>query len=139
MTDILITTTPTVAGFEIEATLGAVFGLVVRSHDPAGPRADLTRRVPCVDCRRASPAACSRSLFGAEQLAEARDHALARVRENAVALGADAVVSVRFDSSEIGASASEVVAYGTAVRFRPAPESTEPNPWPLHRVELSRR
>lgn len=39
-----------------------------------------------------------------------------RLKENASALGANAVISVRFDSSEIGNTMTEVVAYGTAVR-----------------------
>ena len=38
---------------------------------------------------------------------------------NATAMGADAVVMMRFDSSEIGQTMSEVVAYGTAVKVVP--------------------
>ena len=42
--------------------------------------------------------------------------------ENARLIGADAVIAVRFDSSEIGQQFTEIVAYGTAVKVDPAPE-----------------
>ena len=40
--------------------------------------------------------------------------------ENATLLGADAVIAVRFDSSEIGNQFTEIVAYGTAVKVASA-------------------
>lgn len=48
-------------------------------------------------------------------LEEARNHAIERLIKNANSMGANAVVMMRFDSSEIGQTMSEVVAYGTAV------------------------
>ena len=48
-------------------------------------------------------------------LEDARKQAIDRLVENASAMGANAVVMMRFDSSEIGQTMSEVVAYGTAV------------------------
>ena len=102
----LIVTTNGVSEYEIVETLGQVFGLVVRSRGVAG---DL--------------AAGLRSLVGGEiteysqMLEDARRHALDRLAENAQLMGADAVVGMRFDSSEIGETMTEVVAYGTAVRF----------------------
>ena len=48
-------------------------------------------------------------------LEDSRRHAIDRMGENARLLGADAVVGVRFDSSEIGQQLTEIVAYGTAV------------------------
>ena len=62
-----------------------------------------------------------RSLVGGEiheytqMLEEARRHALDRLASNAALMGANAVVAMRFDSSEIGETMSEIVAYGTAV------------------------
>jgi uncharacterized protein YbjQ (UPF0145 family) len=50
-------------------------------------------------------------------LAEAREQALDRMLEEARALGADAVVALRYSSSEISSGAAEVLVYGTAVRF----------------------
>jgi uncharacterized protein YbjQ (UPF0145 family) len=48
-------------------------------------------------------------------LEEARRHAIDRMVANATAMGANAVIMMRFDSSEIGQTMSEIVAYGTAV------------------------
>ena len=53
-------------------------------------------------------------------LEEARRHALDRLVTNARAMGANAVVMMRFDSAEIGQTMSEIVAYGTAVVIEPA-------------------
>ena len=50
---------------------------------------------------------------------EARRHALDRMVQNATAMGANAIVMMRFDSSEIGQTMSEIVAYGTAVVAQP--------------------
>ena len=43
-----------------------------------------------------------------------------RMIENATVLGANAIVSMRFDSSEVGQALTEIVAYGTAVVIGPA-------------------
>jgi uncharacterized protein YbjQ (UPF0145 family) len=102
----LILTTPYVPGSRIVETRGHVFGLVVRSRGLAG-----------------NIAAGFRSLFGGEiheyteLLEDTRRQAIDRMVQNATLLGADAVVSFRFDSSELGGSMSEIVAYGTAVRI----------------------
>ena len=61
-----------------------------------------------------------RSIVGGEiheytqMLEEARRHAIDRLVENAALMGANAVLVMRFDSSEIGETMSEIVAYGTA-------------------------
>ena len=66
-----------------------------------------------------------RSLAGGEikeytaMLTEARNHAVGRMKANARELGANGVVAMRFDSSEIGQTMSEIVAYGTAVVLEP--------------------
>ena len=49
---------------------------------------------------------------------EARAIAVNRMTEEAAALGADAIVNVRYATSSIMAGAAEVMAYGTAVRYR---------------------
>jgi uncharacterized protein YbjQ (UPF0145 family) len=54
-----------------------------------------------------------------ELLEDSRRHAMDRMIENAALLGANAVVGMRFDSSEIGTSLTEIVAYGTAVLVVP--------------------
>jgi uncharacterized protein YbjQ (UPF0145 family) len=108
----LIVTTPDIAGRRIAETLGQAFGVVVRSRGLGG-----------------NIVAGLRSLVGGEiveytqMLEEARRHAIDRMTENAALMGADAVVVMRFDSSEIGDTMSEIVAYGTAVRL--APDNTQ--------------
>lgn len=106
----LVVTTETVPGHRVDKTLGQVFGLVVRSRGLVG-----------------NIAAGLRTVIGGEVneyttlLEQARGHAVDRLCENAAAMGANAVVMMRFDSSEIGQVMSEVVAYGTAVVISPLP------------------
>jgi uncharacterized protein YbjQ (UPF0145 family) len=63
-----------------------------------------------------------KSLVGGERkgmtkmLAEGREHATERLVEEAEAKGADAVIVFRFDTSELGATWTEICAYETAVR-----------------------
>ncbi|MGL4313476.1 MAG: YbjQ family protein [Sphingomonas sp.] len=108
----LVTTTETVPGHAVRATLGQVFGVVVRSRGIGG---NLTAGL--------------RSIVGGEipeytrLVEEARRHAIDRMVQNAVLMGANAVVMMRFDSGEIAQSMNEVVAYGTAVILDPAPQA----------------
>jgi uncharacterized protein YbjQ (UPF0145 family) len=101
---LIIATTPFVAGYRVAETRGHVFGLVVRSRGLAG-----------------NIAAGIRSLGGGEiheytqLLEDTRRQAVDRMVQNATLMGANAVISMRFDSSEIGGAMSEIVAYGTAV------------------------
>ena len=100
----LVVTTENVPGHTVERVLGQVFGIVVRSRGIGG---NIT--------------AALRSLGGGEikeyteMLEDARKAAIDRLVQNAHAMGANAVVMMRFDSSEVGQTMSEVVAYGTAV------------------------
>lgn len=100
----IVVTSEYVAGYRIVETKGQVFGLVVRSRGIGG-----------------NVMAGLRSIVGGEiteytqMLEEARRHATDRMVQNAQAMGANAVVMMRFDSSEIGQTMSEIVAYGTAV------------------------
>jgi uncharacterized protein YbjQ (UPF0145 family) len=57
-------------------------------------------------------------------LEDARREALDRLVQSATAAGGNAVVMMRFDSSEMGQTMSEIVAYGTAVVAEPLPPST---------------
>ncbi len=104
----LVVTTEHVPGRQVREVKGQVFGLVVRSRGLGG-----------------NIMAGLRSLGGGEiteyteLLEEARRHAVDRMIQNATTVGADAVVMMRFDSSEIGQTMSEIVAYGTAVVLEP--------------------
>lgn len=68
--------------------------------------------------------AAFRNLVGGEVpeytklIAEAREQALNRLEQNAKAMGADAVVGIRFTTSSIAQGAAELFAYGTAVKLQ---------------------
>ncbi len=100
----LVVTTETVPGSRRVKTLGQCFGVVVRSRGVGG-----------------NVLAGLRSIIGGEiheytqLLEEARRQAVDRMVTNATTMGANAVLMMRFDSSEIGQFMSEIVAYGTAV------------------------
>lgn len=100
----IITTTENIAGHKTIRSLGQCFGLVVRSRGLGG-----------------NIMAGLRSIVGGEikeytqMLEEARRHATDRMVKNATEMGANAIVMMRFDSSEMGQTMSEIVAYGTAV------------------------
>jgi uncharacterized protein YbjQ (UPF0145 family) len=101
---VIVATTNEIAGHRIVETRGQVFGVVVRSRGLGG---NIT--------------AALRSLGGGEiheyteMLEDARRQAIDRMVTNATAMGANAIVAMRFDSSELGNTMSEVVAYGTAI------------------------
>lgn len=100
----IVVTSENVAGYRVKETKGQAFGLVVRSRGLGG-----------------NIMAGLRSLKGGEiteyteMLEEARRHAVDRLVQNATTMGANGIVMMRFDSSEIGQTMSEIVAYGTAV------------------------
>jgi len=104
----IVATTEDLAGYRVDRTLGQVFGVVVRSRGAAG-----------------NFMASLRSVFGGEireyteMVEQARRQAIDRMATNATFMGANAVLMMRFDSSEIGQTMSEVVAYGTAAYVVP--------------------
>jgi uncharacterized protein YbjQ (UPF0145 family) len=106
----IVVTTENLTGHRVREVKGACFGVVVRSRGLGG-----------------NIMAGLRSIVGGEikeytaMIEEARRHAIDRMVENASLMGANAVVMMRFDSSEIGQAMSEIVAYGTAVVVEPDP------------------
>ncbi|MEA2677657.1 MAG: hypothetical protein QOJ81_1798 [Chloroflexota bacterium] len=100
----LIATAPFIAGWTVTETRGQVFGLVVRSRGLGG-----------------NIMAGLRSLGGGEiheytsLLEDTRRQAIDRMVQNATMMGANAIISMRFDSSGLAGTMSEIVAYGTAV------------------------
>jgi uncharacterized protein YbjQ (UPF0145 family) len=97
-----VVTMETVPGREISSVVGDVVGVVARTREL---RPDLRGGNP-VDGY-------------VVMLTDSRQDAVARMVEMAVAAGADAVVGLKFDCSEITQSLSEVAAYGTAVKLVP--------------------
>jgi uncharacterized protein YbjQ (UPF0145 family) len=103
----LIATTNDAPGHEVEEVLGEVFGLTVRSRN-------LGSQI----------GAGLKSIIGGElggmtkMLAQGRQEAIARLVAEAEAKGANAILAMRFDTSELGSTWTEICAYGTAVRLR---------------------
>jgi|SRR5215470_1786232 len=103
----LITTGNDLPGYEITEVIGEVFGLTVRARH-------LGSQI----------GAGFKSLVGGElrgmttMLAEGRQQAIARLVDEAAGRGGDAIIAMRFDTSELGSTWTEICAYGTAVRTR---------------------
>jgi len=110
----IIVTTPEIPGRRIRRTLGLVRGNTIRSRH-------LGRDIMAV----------FRNIAGGEiheytkMLAEAREQAIDRMQEEARALGADAVVGLRFQTAEVMSGAAEMLCYGTAVQLEAHAEEPE--------------
>ncbi|WP_149202503.1 YbjQ family protein, partial [Actinotalea subterranea] len=106
----IVVTTNDLPGHRIEAVLGEVMGLTVRS---ANLGANFT--------------AGFRAMGGGEipeytdLVYQSRQQVMARMVEEARRRGANAILAMRFDNGSIGQSFSEVCAYGTAAVVRPIP------------------
>jgi uncharacterized protein YbjQ (UPF0145 family) len=105
----LIATTNDIPGYEITDVYGEVFGLTVRSRNAFSQLG-----------------AGLKSIMGGElkgmtkALVDSRNDVIARMTEEAEAKGANAIVAMRFDTSEMGDTWTEICAYGTAVRINKA-------------------
>ena len=105
----LIATTNELPGYEIEEVFGEVFGLTVRSRNIGSQLG-----------------AGLKSILGGElkgmtkALVDSRQQVTDRMVEEAEAKGANAIVAMRFDTSEMGDTWTEICAYGTAIRARKA-------------------
>jgi uncharacterized protein YbjQ (UPF0145 family) len=103
----LIVTMNDIPGYEVEEVMGEVFGLTVRSRNIGSQIGSGLK-----------------SMFGGElkgmttMLKEGREQGVERMVAEAEALGANAIIAMRFDTSELGTSWTEICAYGTAVRVR---------------------
>lgn len=100
----IIATTEEIAGARVVRVIGLVQGSTVRARHIGR---DVT--------------AFFKNITGGEileytkLLAEAREQCLDRMREEAARLGANAIIAVRFSSTDISEGASELLVYGTAV------------------------
>ena len=103
----ILTTTETIPGRDIDDVLGVAKGNVVRARFVGR---DIVAGL--------------RTLVGGEVdeytklMAESREQALDRMSAHAQSLGADAVVNIRFSTAMIMQGSSEILAYGTAVRLK---------------------
>ena len=104
---LLVTTANDVSGREVAAYLGVVRGLVVRATSVVS-----------------GIAGGIKSMFGGniseyERVCEkAREDAFRRMVDHARAIGADAIIAMRYDATEFMQGTTEVLAYGTAVKLR---------------------
>jgi uncharacterized protein YbjQ (UPF0145 family) len=103
----LISTMNDLPGYEITEVLGEVFGLTVRSRNIGSQFG-----------------AGLKSLVGGElkgmtkNLVTSRQEVVQRMVDEAALRGADAIMAMRFDTSEMGGNWTELCAYGTAVKVR---------------------
>jgi uncharacterized protein YbjQ (UPF0145 family) len=103
----LISTMNDIPGYEVTDVLGEVFGLTVRSRNIGSQMG-----------------AAFKALAGGElkgmtkNLTASRQDVISRMVEEAQAKGADAVLAMRFDTSDMGGNWTEICAYGTAVKTR---------------------
>jgi len=103
----LISTMNDIPGYEVTEVLGEVFGLTVRSRNVGSQLG-----------------AAFKSLAGGElrgmtkNLVDSRNEVMARMVQEAEQRGGNAVLAMRFDTSEMGGNWTEICAYGTAVKVR---------------------
>ena len=108
----LVVTTNDIPGWEIQRVCGEVFGLTVRSRNAFSQMG-----------------AGLKSIFGGElqgmtqNLADSRNEVMARMIKAAQDRGGNAVVAMRFDTSEMADTWTEICAYGTAVVAVPVTEA----------------
>ena len=110
----LVVTTNELSGWEIQRVCGEVFGLTVRSRNAFSQMG-----------------AGLKSMFGGElqgmtkALSDSRHEVMNRMIEEARARGGNAVIGMRFDTSEMGETWTEICAYGTAVVAIPVSEGAK--------------
>lgn len=104
----MVTTCLEIEGFRVARNLGVVRGLTVRSRSVVG-----------------NIGAGVQSLFGGnitiytELCEQAREEAFILLLQHAAALGANAILAMRYDANEVTSGITEVLAYGTAVQLVP--------------------
>lgn len=110
----LVVTTNDIPGWEIQRVCGEVFGLTVRSRNAFSQMG-----------------AGFKSLVGGElkgmtsNLINSRNEVMGRMLDAARERGGNAVVAMRFDTSEMGDTWTEICAYGTAVVAVPVTEAAK--------------
>ena len=109
MPNMIYTTTPDVPGREIVEILGVITGNVVQSKHVGKDIGAALKTIVGGEIKSYT-----------EMLTEARQTAINRLVQEAHRLNADAVVNLRFATSSIMSGSAEILAYGTAVKLRPA-------------------
>jgi len=105
----IVTTMNDIPGYEVDEVFGEVMGLTVRSRN-------LGSQI----------GAGFKSMLGGElkgmtkALVDSREQVRQRMVEEAEGMGANAIIAMRFDTSDMGGNWTEICAYGTAVRVHKA-------------------
>jgi len=97
-----------VPGYKIDRVIGLTYGITVRSRGLGGNLIAGLRTIGGGEIKEYT-----------ELAHQARQQALDRLQEHAKSMGANAVVSVMFDSTEVGNTMDEIIAFGTAVIISP--------------------
>jgi uncharacterized protein YbjQ (UPF0145 family) len=105
----MMTTAFTLDGYRIERNLGIVRGIIVRSRSIFGTVGASLQTLVGGDI----------TLF-TKLCEETRAHAYQRMSEHAAQMGANAVIGVRYDATEVMQGVTEVLCYGTAVVAKPS-------------------
>ncbi|HIE12305.1 MAG TPA: heavy metal-binding domain-containing protein [Desulfotomaculum sp.] len=103
----IVTTAGAIPDREIGETLGVVMGSTVRARWFGRDIAAALKQIVGGEIKSYT-----------DMMEAARKQALNRLKEEAAKLGADAVIAVRFTSTQIMTGAAEILAYGTAVRLK---------------------
>jgi uncharacterized protein YbjQ (UPF0145 family) len=101
----LIVTTNDIHGYRVDEVLGEVFGLTVRSRNAFSQMGAGLKSILGGELRGMTTA-----------LTESRNQVMQRLIDEATARGANAILAMRFDTSEMGGVWTEICASGTAVR-----------------------
>ena len=103
-----------VSGYKVDRVLGLVYGITVRSRGIGGNIMGGLRTLKGGEISEYT-----------EMATQARQQALDRLSEQASKVGANAVISVMFDSTEIGNTMDEIIAFGTAVVVTPVADAQQ--------------
>lgn len=103
----IVVNTETVPGHQVVEALGVVRGSTIRAKHIGRDIMAGLRNIVGGEVKEYT-----------EMLTETRNESVHRMKQEARALGADAVVNLRFTTSQVMSGAAELLAYGTAVRIR---------------------
>jgi uncharacterized protein YbjQ (UPF0145 family) len=104
---VLISTMNDIPGYEVTEVLGEVFGLTVRSRNIGSQFGSAFKSMAGGELKGMT-----------KNLIDSRNEVMERMSQQAQARGGDAVVAMRFDTSEMGGNWTEICAYGTAVKLQ---------------------
>jgi len=105
----MVTTMNDIPGYEVDEVFGEVMGLTVRSRNIGSQLGAGLKSIVGGELKGMTKA-----------LTDSRQQVMERMVEEAEAKGANAIIAMRFDTSEMGQNWTEICAYGTAVRVHKA-------------------